>query len=157
MSALSHKPNSPVISSLLLLFLFIFALIYLAIHAIPVATLERNIASTFHTDRDPQIFEFKTLNFAEGSEDLKVSSKELHLLANMIKAAPDAEVIIEAWVENTGSESENLRISENRAMIIREELIGRSIDPNRIRGEGKGLKQSRTQVRVLIKHSPQNP
>lgn len=99
----------------------------------------------------PQKFNFTTLTFTPGTTDFNDESDgELNLIANALKRHPRVTVTIEGFTENTQSENENVIISENRAMLIREELIGRGIEPSRIKAEGKGIGPDNLQIQLVV-------
>lgn len=99
----------------------------------------------------PKRFAITGVNFVSGSTDFSPGSdKELNMMAGALKRYPGAYAKIEAYVEDTGDEDENLLLSENRAMLIREELIGRGVEPSRIRAEGRGPRGDKRQAYFVI-------
>lgn len=87
----------------------------------------------------PRTFPFKEVSFISKSTDMAQGGEsELDYVANALKANPKSMVKLEAFIENTGDDEENLLLSENRAMLLREELIGRGIEASRIRAVGAG-------------------
>jgi OmpA-OmpF porin, OOP family len=99
----------------------------------------------------PKRFNLKNVNFAPGTTDFVLGGdNDLNLIARTLKLHPEAEVSIEAYAEGSGDADENLLLSENRAMLIREELIGRGIEPSRIKAEGRGPRVEEGQVYFVI-------
>ena len=104
------------------------------------------------TENDlPKRFSFRNLGFIIGSTDFSsIGDGELDFVAQSLRRFPKALIRIEAYIENTGDPEENLLLSENRAMLVREELIGRGIEPSRVRAEGRGATIGRGQVELVI-------
>lgn len=99
----------------------------------------------------PKRFSFRNLSFVIGSTDFSSFGEgELDFVAQAMKKFPQSTVRIEAYIENTGDPEENLLLSENRAMLVREELIGRGIEPSRVRAEGRGATIGRGQVELVV-------
>jgi hypothetical protein len=99
----------------------------------------------------PQKFNFTTLSFAPGTTDYGYEAeKELSLIADALKKHPRVLVTIEGFTEETQSENENVMISENRAMLIREEIVGLGVEPSRIKAEGKGVGSDNVQIQLVI-------
>ena len=99
----------------------------------------------------PKRFAITGVSFLKGTTDFNPGSdKELNMMAGALKRYPRAFAKIEAYVEDTGDEDENLLLSENRAMLIREELIGRGVEPSRIRAEGRGPRGDKRQAYFVI-------
>ncbi len=99
----------------------------------------------------PKRFSFRNLAFIIGSTDFSsLGNGELDTVARALKMFPRSVVRVEAYIENTGDPEENLLLSENRAMLVREELIGRGIEPSRLRAEGRGPTIGRGQVELVV-------
>lgn len=99
----------------------------------------------------PQTFRFQDLLFISGSTDRRAYGEaELDRTAEALIAYPSTQIRLQAYVEDTGDPEENLLLSENRAMLIREELIARGVAPFRIRVEGKGASQNKKQVELIV-------
>ena len=99
----------------------------------------------------PQRFYFESLSFIPGSTDLTTKGEdELDLVASLLHKYPKMMIRIEAFIEDTGDPEENLLLSENRSMLVREELIGRDIGPSRIKAVGRGPKIQGGQVYLVI-------
>lgn len=99
--------------------------------------------ATATLDDLPKRFNLKSLSFYSGTTDMRPGGdKEIDIMVRTLKRYPKLSASIEAYIEDTGDEDENLLLSENRAMLVREELIGRGIEPSRVRAEGRGPKTS---------------
>lgn len=112
--------------------------------------------SDFLKSRDaigvPKRFTFKEVAFVIGSTDFSHDgTAELDMVAAALKRYPGSVVRVEAYIENTGDPEENLLLSENRAMLIREELLGRGVEPSRVRAEGLGATIGRGQVELVVR------
>lgn len=59
-------------------------------------------------------------------------------LADFLKAHPERSVTIEGYTDSTGSEIYNEQLSRQRAESVREALVSRGINPDRIRAIGRG-------------------
>jgi outer membrane protein OmpA-like peptidoglycan-associated protein len=72
------------------------------------------------------------------------------MMVTSLKRYPKSMASVEAYIEDTGDADENLLLSENRAMLVREELIGRGIEPSRVKAEGRGPRQTGNQIYFVI-------
>lgn len=100
----------------------------------------------------PKTFSFRKLAFVIGDTDLStIGNGELDFVAHSLMRFPRSEIKIQAYIENTGDPEENLLLSENRAMIVREELIGRGVEPSRIKAYGMGPVIGRGQVELIVR------
>lgn len=91
------------------------------------------------------------IEFISGTTDLKREGESvLKNLANLLERRPELSIEILASSEETGDESENLRIAEGRAMLIREELIGLGVEPSRMRVKTKKNLSGKPQISILI-------
>lgn len=100
----------------------------------------------------PKNFSFRKLAFVIGDTELStIGDGELDFVAQSLIRFPRAEIKIQAYIENTGDPEENLLLSENRAMIVREELIGRGVEPSRIKAYGMGPVIGRGQVELIVR------
>lgn len=154
---------------------------YLSKGTLPVSDMERNLSSleesvsnpprmgtsrangptlkdlprflqTGKTAELPKRFSISNVTFEPGSTDFGPGGDEdLNLIARTMKRYPGAIADVEAFIEDTGDPEENLLLSENRAMLLREELIGRGIEPSRINAEGRGPMVNGHQLYFVIK------
>jgi outer membrane protein OmpA-like peptidoglycan-associated protein len=84
-------------------------------------------------------FEFDRLHFATDSAVLESGSREqLSNVAAILKAYPAASVKIGGYTDNSGDPAANLRLSQERAEAVRDELHGMGIDASRLTAEGYG-------------------
>ncbi|MEL6349961.1 MAG: OmpA family protein, partial [Myxococcota bacterium] len=81
----------------------------------------------------------QTIFFATGLDQLLPQDKEkLDEIAGLLLQNPDARVVIEGHTDSRGSEAFNLRLSQARARQVRQYLINRGIEPQRLRSIGRG-------------------
>jgi outer membrane protein OmpA-like peptidoglycan-associated protein len=86
-------------------------------------------------------FTFDRLLFETGSALLQPSSTEqLTNIAEILKAFPEVAVKIGGYTDNVGNPQANLKLSQNRAVNTRQELVNLGIDPSRMEAEGYGDK-----------------
>lgn len=87
-------------------------------------------------------FDFDKVNFESGTSQLTPSSEEqLKNISAVINQFPQATFKIGGYTDNTGSETNNLKLSEERAMAISKKLIDLGAKSEQIVGaEGYGSK-----------------
>jgi len=72
----------------------------------------------------------------------------LNQVAQVLKDFPKMKVSVEGHTDSRGSDAFNQKLSENRAASVKDYLINRGIDPERLRsvgyGEGKPIASNRT-------------
>lgn len=69
-------------------------------------------------------FEFTNVQFKPGSSDIAIESiSQLKNLASISKAYPNAQFKIGGYTDNTGSSSENVKLSQNRADAVVTQII----------------------------------
>lgn len=84
-------------------------------------------------------FDFDRLLFDTGSSNLQPSSQEqLQNVANILKAYPNVHVKIGGYTDNTGSEAANLKLSNDRAESVKNELVKLGISDLQLTFEGYG-------------------
>jgi len=71
-----------------------------------------------------------------GAADLRSIDK----LAEFLKKNPNRNLLIEGHTDNTGNEDFNLKLSQQRADAVRDQLVSRGIAPERITTKGYGPK-----------------
>lgn len=91
----------------------------------------------------PPRFEKVTLSatelFAFNSATLTMPQPRLDSIAAALAADPTiTDVDITGYADRLGSESYNLRLSERRANAVRDYLVGRGIEPGRLKAYGRG-------------------
>ncbi|WP_448204369.1 OmpA family protein [Azospirillum sp. sgz302134] len=80
--------------------------------------------------------------FATGSARLTAGAQSrLDRLAQFLQQYPDRTLRIEGYTDATGSSATNLRLSEERAMAVRDALAARGVNPGRIVAQGMGEAQ----------------
>ena len=84
-------------------------------------------------------FDFDRLLFAGGKATLQsVSQEQLTNIAAILKAYPQVRIRIGGYTDNTGDPGMNLRLSEERANNVMDELVKLGIDPARMSARGYG-------------------
>lgn len=80
--------------------------------------------------------------FATGSAQLTAGAQSrLDRLAQFLQRYPDRSLRVEGYTDSTGSSATNLRLSEDRAMAVRDALAARGVNPGRIVAQGLGEAQ----------------
>ena len=69
------------------------------------------------------------------------SFPDLNRVNEFIKKSPTIEVEIQGHTDNVGNESNNQKLSENRAAAVKEYLIQHGADASRIKSKGYGKKK----------------
>ncbi len=84
-------------------------------------------------------FDFDRLTFEEGSDALRAESQEqLENVAVILQAYPAARIKIGGYTDSTGDRRANERLSQRRADAVRDALIARGVERDRIEAEGYG-------------------
>jgi outer membrane protein OmpA-like peptidoglycan-associated protein len=84
-------------------------------------------------------FVFDRLLFETGSATLKPESQEqLHNIAAILQAYPNAKIQIGGYTDNQGDPASNLQLSRDRAQNVQTSLIALGVGPSRIEAEGYG-------------------
>lgn len=85
---------------------------------------------------------FNAAQFEQGKADLSDKAKfVLHDLYNLMKAHPELKVKIEGHTSAEGDPDFNLKLSQARAQVAVDFLVGEGISPERLQAEGKGSKE----------------
>lgn len=83
------------------------------------------------------------IQFETGKSTIKKSSYGiLNEIADILKENPDYLVEIQGHTDNTGNAEMNLKLSDERAASVRQYLIDKGIDANRMTAKGYGLTQA---------------
>ncbi len=100
--------------------------------AIPDANVE--------TQGDSVIVSFAgEVMFDSGSRNLSPGAlSRLDSVATTINRYPDADVIVKGHTDAQGSEATNLRLSEDRAAMVKNQLIAKGVAPQRVTAIGFG-------------------
>ena len=79
-------------------------------------------------------FDYRTSNIAPEAYE------ELDKLATIAALSPDYEIVIRGYTDNVGSTKYNKSLSKTRTQIVRNYLVGKGIDPEKIKTIGMGEK-----------------
>ncbi|MFK7935957.1 MAG: DUF937 domain-containing protein [Saprospiraceae bacterium] len=97
------------------------------------------MADFFKTDAAEASFTFENLTFATGSADLEESSLTyLDQLVAILKAYPNASVVVTGHTDNTGDAAKNETLSLDRANSVKNYLERQGITSERMTTVGKG-------------------
>ena len=104
--------------------------------AVPEPEYNEQAEQTFsYTNYKPIIyFDYRTSNIAPEAYE------ELDRLATIAALSPDYEIIIRGYTDNVGSTKYNKRLSKTRTQIVRNYLVGKGIDPEKIKTMSMGEK-----------------
>ena len=81
----------------------------------------------------------KDVSFTSGRSELKdISNKELNRLVFLLKENKDLNIYIGGHTDSVGNASNNKSLSKKRAYAVRNYLIEKGIDKNRIKSNGYG-------------------
>ncbi|MEA5458445.1 sodium-translocating pyrophosphatase [Arcicella sp. LKC2W] len=84
-------------------------------------------------------FDFDRLTFETGKSTLKPESAEqLKNIAEILKAFPSVNIKLGGYTDNTGDANANLKLSGNRASMVKAELVKLGITDARLESEGYG-------------------
>jgi len=79
--------------------------------------------------------------FSTGKADVAAGGlRSIDKLAEFLKKNPNRNLLIEGHTDNTGNEDFNLKLSQQRADAVRDQLVSRGIAPERITTKGYGPK-----------------
>jgi outer membrane protein OmpA-like peptidoglycan-associated protein len=82
---------------------------------------------------------FNNLNFEYNKAVIKTESyNSLNELGNVLIQKPEWKLILSGYTDNKGSDSYNLKLSQDRANAVKEYLIAQGINENRISAKGYG-------------------
>jgi len=77
--------------------------------------------------------------FASGkSELLPTATVRLNEVAEALKAQTDRDMLVEGHTDNVGMVQSNLELGQRRAAAVRDYLVSRGVDSNRIKAVGIG-------------------
>jgi OmpA-OmpF porin, OOP family len=84
-------------------------------------------------------FDFDRLNFETGSTNLTSDSKaQVSNVSAILKAFPEVKVKVGGYTDNVGNPDANVKLSDNRAKKVMEELVGMGVAADRVEAEGYG-------------------
>lgn len=79
------------------------------------------------------------ITYQHAGSSLTSSAKtELTVIANAIKACPDARVTVIGHTDNTGSDAVNVPLSDNRARSVADYLVAQGVPPGSVSSRGEG-------------------
>ncbi|MBX2949730.1 MAG: OmpA family protein [Crocinitomicaceae bacterium] len=77
--------------------------------------------------------------FNTGSAVIKNESHaELDKVAEILKKHTQVEALVEGHTDNTGSDELNMKLSKDRAKAVKDYLVSKGVDANRLKSEGYG-------------------
>lgn len=84
-------------------------------------------------------FDFDRLLFDTNAATLQPSSQEqLQNIANILKAYPNVRIRIGGYTDNQGDAAANLKLSQDRADNVMQQIIVLGVDPSRMDAKGYG-------------------
>jgi outer membrane protein OmpA-like peptidoglycan-associated protein len=110
---------------------------------IPSFGIENKVVSFIEDTSQPlepaRWFNFDRLLFDTNSATLAPRSQEqLGNIAKILEAYPSVRIKIGGYTDNTGSPEANLKLSQDRAASVRNELVRLGVAANRLEAEGYG-------------------
>ena len=86
-----------------------------------------------------EILTLKNIFFETASaEILGVSEPELNKVVELMQKNPNMKIKVNGHTDNVGAEADNLKLSLNRSLSVKNYLIGKGIDASRITYQGYG-------------------
>lgn len=86
-------------------------------------------------------YEFDQVTFASGKSDqLTSGTEQIANLIKILKAYPEVKIKIGAYTDKSGTETENLALSQARADFIKNELTKAGLEKQIVNAEGYGSK-----------------
>jgi outer membrane protein OmpA-like peptidoglycan-associated protein len=106
----------------------------------PAETLARELDAYLRSDAPaPQRFRFEGLVFEKSSSELGYESGPvLDAVAAVLRAHPEASILIEGHTDARGGREKNERLSEERAAAVAVALMERGVEQPRVSGIGLG-------------------
>ena len=85
------------------------------------------------------VVQLVNIRFAYNSAELTDDSEEgITMLAAFLESHPEINVELAGHTDNIGSDTYNLKLSQDRAEVVRQALIAKGIDENRLTAKGYG-------------------
>jgi outer membrane protein OmpA-like peptidoglycan-associated protein len=109
-------------------------------------TLFRVISDTIYVDLQPikknTVVILRNLLFDTDKTTIRnVSTSSLDEMYQLLSKNPNMRIRITGHTDNVGSERYNKKLSEGRAKAVRDEMVKRGIDPERMEWNGRGSKE----------------
>jgi outer membrane protein OmpA-like peptidoglycan-associated protein len=109
-------------------------------------TLFNVISDTLYVDLQPikknTVVILRNLLFDTDKTTIRnVSTSSLDEMYQLLSKNPNMRIRITGHTDNVGSERYNKKLSEGRAKAVRDEMVKRGIDPERMEWNGRGSKE----------------
>ncbi len=100
--------------------------------AVEGASIQRDADTLALTFKSDVLFDVDSALLKPGAHD------ELFRVARVLNQYPQTTLLVAGHTDSTGSEAYNQRLSERRAEVVKNALVGNGVDPQRIRTVGYG-------------------
>jgi len=100
--------------------------------AVEGAGIQRNADTLALTFKSDVLFDVNSASLKPGAHD------ELFRVSKVLNQYPQTTLLVAGHTDSTGSEEYNQRLSERRAEVVKNALVGNGVNPNRIRTIGYG-------------------
>jgi outer membrane protein OmpA-like peptidoglycan-associated protein len=99
-----------------------------------LAAVQREQDAIILTFKSDVLFDFDSAELKKGA----YSEGEIDRVAQIINKYPSTNIKIAGYTDSVGDESYNLKLSEQRAMAVKNALVARGVDASRIETAGAG-------------------
>lgn len=123
------------------------------------ASIQRNVDLLTVTFKSDLLFDVNSASLKPGAFD------EIQRVATVLNQYPQTNIVIAGHTDSTGSEAYNQKLSERRALSVKNALIGQGVNPARMStvgyGEGQPVADNSSEAgrqlnrRVEVRISPQ--
>jgi len=96
------------------------------------ANVRRNADTLALTFKSEMLFDIDSSAMKPGAYD------ELGRVARVLNQYPQTTILVAGHTDSTGSEEYNLKLSERRAVVVKNGPVGEGVNPNRLRTIGYG-------------------
>lgn len=100
--------------------------------AVEGASIQRNQETLALTFRSDVLFDVNSATLKPGAHD------EMFRVSKVLNQYPQTTILIAGHTDSTGTEEYNQQLSERRAEVVKNALVGNGINPSRIRTIGYG-------------------